>query len=91
MFVKIEGDSVLLSQSGVYKVSDLYRLDDALFAKLGGGFVRLYATGATSKPNVNISRLVTNMPLFKDQFGRLSARSGTALSETASALLRVGA
>lgn len=43
---------ILLSR-GVYKQAQVYRLGNVLFAKNGGGFVRLLAGGGTSVTHVS--------------------------------------
>lgn len=79
VFMKMEGDLAILQQAGVYKQVDVYtRNDGELYAKLGSGFVRLYASGATSKVGVMLDTLVTEKKLFSDRFDRLCthARDG---------------
>lgn len=71
LFQQIEGDVAVLSQNGVYKQVDVYERDGALYAKHGGGFIRLYADGATSQSKVRLDVLHFEGPLFKDALGRL--------------------
>lgn len=75
-FKHLAGDTVILTQGGVWKTADLYSLDGALFAKWGGGFIRLRADGTTSKDGVNFTMLSTDQPIFADKFNRMT------LSET---------
>ena len=75
-FKALEGDTVLLVQSGVWKTADLYELDGALFAKFGGGFIRLKHNGTTSKDGVNFHQMATERQLFQDIFGRLTVSEG---------------
>jgi len=93
MFKQIEGDSAIIVEGGVYKHADLYTRGDYLFAKTGGGFVRLYADGSTSKPKCRIDTLATPIPLFRDNFGRLcdgSVKSSVPI-EPEKAVLLLGA
>lgn len=76
MFKRIEGDTVILVQSGVYKVADLYERESKLFAAIGGGYVRLYASGTTSKDKLHIDALMLDGPLYKDRLGRLCTNHG---------------
>ena len=76
MFRKLEGDTALLVQGGVYKPADLYEMDGKLFAQASGGFVRLKTDGTTSKQGVAFHALTTEEPLFTDRFGRLCVAAG---------------
>jgi hypothetical protein len=76
MFKKLEGDTALVVQNGVFKVADLYERDGKLFAQAAGGFVRLYRDGRTSKSGLAFTTLVTEEPLFKDRFDRLCLTAG---------------
>lgn len=71
-FTEIEGDAVILASRGVYRQSSLFKFDGKLFAKMGSGFVRLAADGSTSKSDLRIIRLITDINLFRDSLGRLS-------------------
>ena len=57
LFQIIENEQAILSNAGLYIQTDLYKLDGVLYAKLGSGFVRLYADSSTSKPKVRLVRL----------------------------------
>lgn len=70
-FLKLEGDFAIVANKGVYKQVDLYTLADYLFAKHGQGFVRLYANGGTSSPNLQVKHIDITAPIFKDALGRL--------------------
>ena len=85
MFEIIEGDVAILTENGVFRQVALATLDGKLFAKAKGGFVRLTETGATSHPSVKIHQIVTDLPLYRDRFGRLCTAPGEdrkALAET---------
>ena len=71
MFQALEGDCAVIVEGGVYKQADLYARNGFLFAKAGGGFVRLYADGSTSKPKCRIDTISTEKALFSDPLGRI--------------------
>ena len=77
MFKPLEGDSAVMYQGGVFKPVDLATRNGYLFAKISGGYVRLYADGSTSKDGVKIDSLSTELPLFRDKLGRLGDASLT--------------
>lgn len=77
LFVESEGDVAILSMGGVYKQVEVYTRDGYLYAKANGGFVRLMADGATSKPNCRLDHLVTDLPLARDTYGKLCTSSVT--------------
>lgn len=87
LFKHLEGENAVLVENGVYKQTDLYTRDGALFAKAGGGFVRLYADGSTSKAKCRIEALLMDGVLCRDKLGRLcdasvnGAQSLSALQE----------
>lgn len=71
MFTKLEGDVAILHSKGRLYQCDLYEWQGGLFAKQGGGFVRLRANGGTSVPSVTLKQVTTDRPLFADRFERL--------------------
>ena len=71
MFKQIEGENAVIVEGGVYKQADLYARDGYLYAKAGGGFVRLYADGSTSKAKCRLDVMTFDKPLCTDKFGRL--------------------
>lgn len=92
-FRKIEGDTAIVSSGGVYRQCDLYDWDGKLFAKAGGGFVRLKSNGSTSKDGLNIVHVMTDNPLLVDRFGRLCVTPGDGrkvLESAASEKLLIG-
>lgn len=93
MFQPVEGDTAIIVEGGLYKCADLFTRGGYLFAKAGGGFVRLYADGSTSKPKCRIDTLATPLPLFRDAFGRLglASMSGAVPLEQAKLVLLIGA
>lgn len=76
-----EGQVAVLVRNGVYVQAPLYTRAGYLFAKVGGGFVRLAYDGATSQPNTRIEALVCDVPLLRDAFGRLCDASVTGAKE----------
>lgn len=78
MFKPLEGDSAVLYQNGVFRQVDLATRGGYLFARLGGGgYVRLYADGSTSKDGCKIDALSTEKPLCRDRFNRICDASVT--------------
>jgi len=71
MFNKLEGDTAVLCQSGVFKMVDLYEWSGKLFAQLGAGFIRLRLNGTTTKAGVSFVHLELTSKLYSDRFGRL--------------------
>lgn len=72
MFQEMEGDVAIVVQNGIYYQTPLYRRGDFLYAKHGGGFVRLMADGATSKAKMRLDHLdVTTACIGRDALGRL--------------------
>ncbi len=76
LFTKIEGENAILLSGGVYQQVDVYERLGALYAKCGGGFVRLYSNGNTSKPTTKFETLAYSGPLFSDKLGRLMTVTG---------------
>ena len=90
MFKQIEGENAVIVEGGVYKQADLYARDGYLYAKVGGGFVRLYADGSTSKARCRLDVLTFSKPLCRDAFGRLCDTTvGGSLSLEASKAARL--
>lgn len=93
MFRKLDGDTAVLVQGGVYKTVDLYERDGKLFAAAAGGYVRLHENGSTSKDKLQIESLQIEAPLYKDRFGRLTVVGGPErkpLPEAAASGLLIG-
>lgn len=70
-FKQVEGEAAILVSNGIYKQVDVYIRDGALYAKDGGGFVRLYADGATTKSRTRLDTLSWEGTLYRDRLGRL--------------------
>ena len=72
LFQEMEGDVAVLVQNGIYYQQPLYRRGDFLYAKFGGGFVRLMADGGTSRPKMRFDFVdVAHAAMGKDGLGRL--------------------
>lgn len=77
MFEELSGDQICLVIGGVYVPCPVFqRPNGDLFARYKGGYVRLYANGATSKDRLKVEVLHTERPLFVDKFGRLGLIAG---------------
>lgn len=70
-FREIEGEAAILIENGVYKQVPIYVRDEHLYAKTGGGFVRLMAGGSTTKAKCQLNFLSWNGTLCRDAVGRL--------------------
>lgn len=70
-FQEIEGEAAVLVNNGVYIQVPLYVRDGYLYAKVGGGFVRLMADGATTKAKLRLDFMSWTGPLCRDGLGRL--------------------
>lgn len=53
-----EGQAIIHSR-GIYRQVPLYQRDGKIYAKHGGGFVRLSQGGATSAPNIRWAEIDT--------------------------------
>lgn len=67
LFQEIEGEAAVLVEGGVYKQVPLFKRNGYLYAKLGSGFVKLYADGSTTKPKCRLETLTWDMA---SQLGR---------------------
>lgn len=70
-FQEVEGEAAVLVENGVYKQVPLYVRDGFLYAKIGGGFVRIMADGATTKAKCRLDFMSWSGLLAKDALGRL--------------------
>jgi len=89
-FKEVEGEAAVLIENGVYKQVPLFTRDGYLYAKIGGGFVRLMADGATTKAKMRLDFMSWNGPLCRDGMGRLCTKDVTGaktLGEQAQKLL----
>jgi hypothetical protein len=71
LFQQVEGEAAILVHNGVYKQTDLYSRNGYLYAKIGGGFVRLNADASTTKSAMRLDTLTWTGALAKDALGRL--------------------
>ena len=70
-FVKLEGNTAIIVQGGVYKQADLYSWKNGLFLATAGGFVRIKDDNSTTKDKLNVVDLFYDKPLYVSKFGRL--------------------
>jgi len=91
-FKHVEGEAAVLIINGVYKQCDLYERDGYVYAKAAGGFVRLFADGATTKPKMRLDFMSWTGALNRDNMGRLClpGTSGSKALEAPKALLLLG-
>lgn len=71
LFQIVETEQAIVSENGTYKQADLYQRDGLLYAKIGSGYVRLYADGTTTKPKVRLDFLTGPIDVARDVCGRL--------------------
>lgn len=69
-FKPIEGEAAVIASKGVYQQVDLYSRGGVLYAKRGGGFIRLLNGGATSQANVRWE-FMSIAPSKTDALGRM--------------------
>ncbi len=73
-FQEIEGEAAVLVNNGVYQQVPLFTRDGYLYAKVGGGFVRLLADGSTTKAKTRLDFMSWTGPLCRDALGRLCTK-----------------
>lgn len=72
LFQEVVGEAAVLIQNGVYYQVPVYKRNGYLFAKVGGGFVRLYADGSTTKARCRLETLTwENAETLGSEFGKL--------------------
>lgn len=71
-FQTIENGEVILISGGVYRLAEIVRRKEHVFARYGAGFVRLYYGGATSKSKMRWEDITVETG--KDKFGRMIYR-----------------
>ena len=92
-FQKVEGDAAIIVENGVYKQVDLYTRDGMFYVQSGGGFIRLFADGSTTKAKCRLDFMSSDHGLFKDSLGRLctsEAKGSVPLAEAAATKLLGG-
>jgi hypothetical protein len=93
-FKQVEGEAAIVVINGVYKQCDIFERDGYLYAKAAGGFVRLFADGATTKAKMRLETLSIGAgEVCRDNIGRLCRPgvSGAIAIEAKSAQLLLGA
>lgn len=73
LFQEVEGEAAILIENGVFKQVALYKRNGNLYAKNGGGFIRLNEDGSTTKAKCRLVALDWANPntLGRDIHGRL--------------------
>lgn len=71
LFQQAEGAAAILVENGIYKQVDVFTRNGFLYAKIGGGFVRLNHDGSTTKARMRLDTLSYDEPLGVDPMGRL--------------------
>lgn len=73
LFQEIEGEAAIILEGGVFKQVSLHKRDGILYAKNGGGFIRLNEDGSTTKARCRLVTLDWANPntLGRDIHGRL--------------------
>lgn len=91
-FQEIEGDAAVLVENGVYKQVPLFSRDGYIYARIGGGYVRLMADGSTTKAKMRLDFMTFNGTICRDPLGRLctTAVKGAVLLESAKAQMLLG-
>lgn len=69
-FKHMEGEAAVVVERGVFKQVDVYERDGVLYAKTGGGFVRLMVDGSTTKAGCRLETISVET-LRRDAVGRL--------------------
>ncbi len=76
LFKALEGETAILVCNGVFRQCQLYSKNGELFAQVPGGFVRLHADGATTKPGMRLETLAYDGPLFRTGLNRICIEAG---------------
>lgn len=84
-FKQVEGEACVLVENGVYRQCDVYTRDGYLYGKLGSGFVRLHADGATTKAKCRLVHLSWTGGLYRDVLGRLCTGDAAVAKTSADA------
>lgn len=71
LFQEVEGEVAVLVSGGIYRQVPLYTRNGYLYAKSGGGFIKLNSDGSTTQPKVRIDTLTFEGNLAADPLGRL--------------------
>lgn len=74
-FKEVEGEAAIVIIGGVFKQVPIYTRDGYLFAKVGGGFVRLFSDGSTTKSKMRLDYMSWEGDLRRDSMGRLCTSS----------------
>ena len=73
-FKEIEGEAAVIVENGIFKQVALAERDGYLYAKAGGGFIRLHRDGSTSKSGGKTRWDYISCNSFPDDLGRLKVQ-----------------
>lgn len=92
-FKQVEGEAAVVVINGVYRQCDVFERDGYLYARAGGGFVRLFADGSTTKPKMRLDTISWTGAIHRDVHNRLCRPgvSGAKELEAPKAQLLLGA
>lgn len=91
LFVESEGDVAILASGGKYFQVPVYTRNGFLYAKVGGGFVKLMSDGSTTVSKMRLDTLSFEGDLAADPMGRLCLPSTpTAKSIEQKHMLQLG-
>lgn len=69
IFTRVPDAIAILTLRGVYRQCEVFTLDGDVYAKTGGGFIRLSESGTSTSHRVH--KIVSNQPFQPDKLGRL--------------------
>lgn len=75
-FTVITDAQAILHSRGVYRQVPLYARGEKVYAKYGGGFVRLSIGGATSSPNVKWAEYDPGVGIITEKTGAAPVYEG---------------
>lgn len=70
-FTAVEDGQAIIHSKGVYRQVPIYVRADKVYAKYGGGFVRLAQGGATSAPNVRWAEIDPGLGAYHETKGQV--------------------
>ncbi len=74
-FKKIEDSFCVLFTKGSYKQVEIYEREGLIFAKFGGGFIKVYQNGYTSKNEVVCKGINCMGVIWKEGAGGLEVQN----------------
>jgi len=72
-FELIEDSFILLRKAGIYKINNIYKYNNELYAKWGTGYIALYVSGNTSSKHIYYSEFILpdNIRTKFNTFGKM--------------------